>query len=162
MRSSKQPGDSSVTRDITDDLNRLMAEEVEACLRYFQLRLRLRDRDYAAAQAFFEEAIKETMEHAMAIAQQIRSRGETPTLRVNLTLGGGPVRLEATLAEALEVEQQALDAYTDLLPRVLDDPALADFIRSQVEVETEHVRAIREFAEAKSTMKLVTPPKTNC
>ena len=161
MPSSNRPGDASVTRDITDDLNRLMAEELEACLRYFQMRLRLRDRDYAVAEGFFEEAIKETMEHATAIAQQIRSLGEIPTLRVNLTLGGGPVRLEAALTEALEVEQQALDAYTDLLPRVLDDPALADFIRRQVEVETEHVRTIREFAEAKSTMKLVTPSKTD-
>ena len=71
------------------------------------------------------------------------------------------MRLEAALTEALEVGQQALDAYTDLLPRVLDDPALADFIRRQVEVETEHVRTIREFAEAKSTMKLVTPSKTD-
>ncbi len=161
MRSSKRRGDASVTRAITDDLNRLMAEEVEACLRYFQMRLRLRDRDYAVAEAFFEEAIKETMEHATAIAQQIRSLGEIPTLRVNLTLGGGPVRLEAALTEALEVEQQALDAYTDLLPRVVDDPAVADFIRRQVEVETEHVRAIRAFAEGKSTMKLVAPVETD-
>lgn len=161
VRSSKRPGGSSLTRDLTDDLNRLMAEEVEACLRYFQMRLRLRDRDYAVAEAFFDEAIKETMEHATAIAAQIRLLGEVPTLRVNLTLGGGRVRLEAALAEALDVEQQALDAYTDLLPRVVDDPALADFIRKQVEIETEHVRAIREFAEANGTMKLVATPKTD-
>lgn len=141
--------------EIVDDLNRLMAEEVEACLRYFQMRFRLRGKDYLAAEQFFEGAIKETMEHANAVAQQIRSLGQIPTLRVNLSLGGDPIRLEAALAEALDVEQQALDAYKDLLPRVTGDPVLEDFIRRQVEVETEHVRGIRDFMHAKATVKLV-------
>lgn len=146
-------------RDIVEDLNRLMAEEAEACLRYFQMRYRLRDKDYAAAHDFFEEAVKETMDHANAIAQQIRALGHIPTLRINLTLGGDPIRLEAALAEALDVEQQALDAYKDFLPRVAGDPVLEEFIRKQVEVETEHVEEIREFIQAKGTVKLVTRPK---
>src|SRR3982750_4256041 len=36
--------------DIVDELNRLMAEEAEACLRYFQLRYRLRGIDREAAE----------------------------------------------------------------------------------------------------------------
>lgn len=148
-------------RDIIDDLNRLMAEEAEACLRYFQMRFRLREKDYLVAEQFFEEAIKETMEHATSIAQQIRSRGQIPLLRINLSLGGGPIRLEAALAEALDVEQQALDAYKDLLPRVTGDPVLEEFIRRQVEVETEHVQEIREFVHANATMKLVTKSKSD-
>ena len=105
MRSSKRtPGVSGDRRDIIDDLNRLMAEEAEASLRYFQMRFRLRGKDYAAAERFFEEAIKETMEHANAIAQQIRSLGQIPILRINLSLGGDPMRLEAALAEALDLD----------------------------------------------------------
>jgi bacterioferritin (cytochrome b1) len=158
MRSSKRTRGVD-RRDVIDDLNRLMAEETEACLRYFQIRFRLRGEDYAAAAQFFEEAIKETMEHADAIAQQIRSLGEIPILRINLSLGGDPMRLEAALAEALDVEQQALDAYKELLPRVTGDPTLEVFIRRQVEVETEHVQGIREFMEAKATVKLVAESK---
>jgi bacterioferritin (cytochrome b1) len=147
---------SSDGRDIIiEDLNRLMAEEAEACLRYFQMRFRLREQDYAAAEQFFAEAIKETMEHATSLAQQIRSRGHVPQLRINLSLGGGPIRLEAALAEALDVEQQALDAYKDLLPRVSGEPELEAFIRRQVEIETDHVQEIREFMNAKSIVKLV-------
>src|SRR5687768_17777498 len=98
MRSSKRtPG--TVRPEIIDDLNRLMAEEAEACLRYFQLRFRLRGQEYLDAAPFFEEAIKETLEHADSIAQQIRALGHIPTLRINLTLGDGPVRLETALAE---------------------------------------------------------------
>jgi bacterioferritin (cytochrome b1) len=154
--SSKQtPGVAADRPDIVDDLNRLMAEEAEACLRYFQMRFRLSDKDYAVAERFFEDAVKETMDHANSIAQQIRSLGHIPTLRVNLSLGGGPMRLEAALAEALDVEQQALDAYKEFLPRVAGDPVLEEFIRKQVEVETEHVQEIRDFVQAKGKVKLV-------
>jgi bacterioferritin (cytochrome b1) len=158
MRSSKgTPG--AVRPEIIDDLNRLMAEEAEACLRYFQMRFRLRGKDYLAAAAFFEEAIKETLEHADSIAQQIRALGHIPTMRINLSLGEGPMRLEAALAEALDVEQQALDAYKDFLPRVAGDPVLEAFIRRQVEVETEHVQEIRDFVRAKGVVKLVAKAK---
>lgn len=157
-RSKKATGVGADRSDIIDDLNRLMAEEAEACLRYFQMRFRLRGKDHAAAEQFLEEAIRETLEHATSIAQQIRSLGHIPTLRINLSLGGGPIRLETALAEALDVEQQALDAYKDFLGRVAGDPALEDFIRKQVEVETEHVQEIRDFVQAKGTVKLVPKP----
>lgn len=144
---------------IVDELNRLMAEEAEACLRYFQMRFRLRGKDRAAADRLFEEAIKETLEHATAIAGQIRAMGRFPALRVHLSLGGGPVRLETALAEALDVEQQALDAYKELLPRVAADPVLEPFIRRQVEIETEHVEEIRQFVRARAAVKLVADGK---
>jgi bacterioferritin (cytochrome b1) len=145
--------------DLVDDLNRLMAEEAEACLRYFHMRFRLRGQNAEAAEQFFEEAIRETLEHATSIAEQIRALGHIPTLRVNLSLRGEPIRLEAALAEALDVEQQALDAYKDFLPRVAGDPVLEDFIRRQVEVETEHVQEIRDFVQGKGTVKLVPKPE---
>ena len=110
--------------DIVDELNRLMAEEAEACLRYFQLRYRLRGIDRQAAEQFFENGVKETLEHAEAIANQIRALGHIPRLRIDLSLGGGPIRFQDALAEALDVEQQALDAYNDLLPRVVGHPVL--------------------------------------
>ena len=156
--SERTPGAGSDS-EIIEELNRLMAEEAEACLRYFQMRFRLREKDYQAAAPFFEEAIKETLEHADSIAQQIRALGHIPTLRINLSLGDDPMRLETALAEALDVEQQALDAYKDFLPRVAGDPVLEEFIRRQVEVETEHVKEIRDFVHAKGTVKLVSKPK---
>src|SRR5688500_4536241 len=162
MNSNMPPSERAAGADrgeIIEELNRLMAEEAEACLRYFQMRFRLRGKEYLAAAPFFEEAIKETLEHADSIAQQIRALGHIPTLRINLSLGDGPMRLETALAEALDVEQQALDAYKDFLPRVAGDPVLEDFIRRQVEVETEHVKEIQDFVHAKGTVKLVSKPK---
>lgn len=156
MRSSKNsaPGDAD-RREIVDELNRLMAEEAEACLRYFHMRFRLRERDHRVAAEFLQNAIAETLEHATSIGVQICALGHTPTLRIDLSLTGGPMRLETALAEALEVEQQALDAYRDFLPRVTGDPALEPFISKQVAVETEHVDEIRQFVRSKSVVKVL-------
>lgn len=133
--------------EIVDELNRLMAEEVEAFLRYFQLRYRLRGADLLIADQFIKAAIEETQEHAAKIAAKIRVLGHTPKLNVKLTLDGGPVVLQEALAEALEFEHQALDAYKEFLPRVEGDPLLEDFIREQIAVETEHVQEISLLLE---------------
>lgn len=133
--------------EIVEELNRLMAEEAEAFLRYFQLRYRLRGTDRLAAETFFDKAMEETLEHAEEIAGKIRSLGRIPKLEIKLSLSGGPIHLEEALAEALEFERQALDAYKDFLPRVAGDPMLEDFIRKQVAVETEHVQEIAMLLE---------------
>lgn len=132
-----------------------MAEEAEASLRYFHMRFRLRGIDREAADKFFEGALKETMEHADAIARQIRALGHVPRLRIDVSLHGGPMRFEEALAEALEVEQQALDAYTDVLQRVAGDPALEDFLRKQIDVETDHVHEIMDALRAGGPLKVV-------
>ncbi|MCR4375770.1 MAG: ferritin-like domain-containing protein [Acidobacteria bacterium] len=144
--------------ELVEDLNRLMAEETEACLRYFQMRFRLRGSGRAAAEKFFEEALRETLEHADAIAQQIRSLGHIPRLHINLSLDGGPIGPAEALAEALDVEQQALDAYRDFLPRAAGHPVLEAFVRAQIAVETEHVQEILTIVSAAGPLKLVKSP----
>jgi bacterioferritin (cytochrome b1) len=144
-KSKSNPTPSQI--EIVDDLNRLMAEETEAFLRYFQMRYRLRGADRLVASKLFEEAMRETIEHAESIAKQIRIMGHTPTLKINLTVGGDPIGLQEALAEVLAVEQQALDAYKEFLPRVEGDPVLEDFIRKQIAVETEHVQEISLLLE---------------
>ena len=128
--------------EVVEELHRLMAEELEAFLRYFQLRYRLRGAERLAADKFFETAMQETLEHAEAIAKHIRILGDTPHLNVKVEVGGGPLTLKEVLNEALIFEQQALDAYRDMLPRVAGDPGLEDFIRKQIATETEHVQEI--------------------
>jgi bacterioferritin (cytochrome b1) len=133
--------------EIVEDLNRLMAEELEAFLRYFQMRYRLRGVDRLAADKLFEEGTRETLEHAEAIAKQIRALGHVPQLKIDLELRGGSTNLQEALAEMLEVERQALDAYKEVLPRVTGDTMLEDFIRKQISVETEHVQEIATLLE---------------
>ena len=133
--------------ELVEELNHLMAEEAEAFLRYFQLRYRLRGTDRLAAESFFDKAMEETLDHATEIAGKIRSLGHTPKLEIKLSLGGGPVKLQEALAESLEFEQQALDAYKEFLPHVTGDTMLEDFIRKQIATETEHVQEITMLLE---------------
>src|SRR5262245_5948272 len=133
-----------------------MAEEAEAFLRYFQMRFRLRGKGRRSAEKIFEEALKETLQHAEALAKRIQRLGHVPTLHIRLSLGGEPVGSEEALAEALDIEQQALDAYREFLPRVVGDPALEEFIRRQIAIETDHVDEIREVIGDRAPLKLVT------
>jgi bacterioferritin (cytochrome b1) len=96
------------------------------------------------------------MEHAEAIANQIRALGHIPRLQVNLSLDGTPLNAADALAEALEVEQQALAAYKEFLPRVMGHPTLEEFICRQIAVETEHVQEILQIVQAAAPLKLVT------
>jgi bacterioferritin (cytochrome b1) len=133
--------------EVVEDLNRLMAEELEAFLRYFQMHYRLRGVERLAADKLFEEGTRETLEHAEMIAKQIRALGHIPEIKIDLELKGGPTNLQDALAEMLEVERQALDAYKEVLPRVTGDTMLEDFIRKQISVETEHVQEIATLLE---------------
>ena len=144
--------------ELIDDLNRLMAEEAEACLRYFQIRFRLRGRGRETAEKFFDEAIKETLEHADAIAKQIHALGHVPSLQINVSLDEGPMTPDDALAEALEVETAALDAYQDFLPRVAGHATLEPFIRQQIAIETEHVQDIQDVLRASGHLTLVVKP----
>ena len=143
---------------IVEDLNRLMAEEVEAFLRYFQIRFRLRGRGRQAAEKFFEDALRETLDHAEALAKEIQGLGQIPRLHIHLVLSDRPTSADEALAEALDVEQQALDAYKDCLLRVSGDPKLEAFIRKQIEIETEHVQEIRDVVQTEPGLKLVERP----
>ena len=137
----------SKREEIIQELNRLMAEEVEAFLRYFQMRYRLKGVDRLAAGKFFDEAMNETLEHAESIAKMVRSLGRIPQLKVKLAIGGERFTLAEALQETLDVERQALEAYKEMLPRVAGDPVLEDFIRKQITIETEHCQEISQLLE---------------
>lgn len=133
--------------EIIAELNHLMAEEVEASLRYFQMRYRLKGADRLSAGKFFDDAMNETLEHADALAKMIRSFGQVPRLSIKMAVDGAILTLNEALQEALDVEKQALDAYKDVLPKVTGDPVLEDFIRKQIAVETEHCQEIAMLLE---------------
>jgi rubrerythrin len=68
-------------------------------------------------------------------------------LNIKLEVGGGPVGLKEALDDALIFEQQALDAYAAMLPRVEGALGLEDFIHTQIATETEHVQEIAMLLE---------------
>jgi bacterioferritin (cytochrome b1) len=135
-----------------------MAEEAEASLRYFQMRFRLKGSGRHTAEKIFAEALRETLEHAEALAQHIQTLGHVPVLHIDLALSGDRMGADEALAEAIDIEQQALDAYKEFLPKVAGEPALEDFIRKQIDVEYAHVEELREALRARGSLTLVKKP----
>lgn len=135
----------TVRPDVVAELDRLLAEEAEAALRYLQLRFRLRGEGADAVAALLADAQRETMEHAEALAAEIRALGFTPGLRVGFTPSAGWITPADALIEALDVEQAALDGYRELAARISDPPRLSAFLQAQVEVEDAHVQALRDL-----------------
>jgi bacterioferritin (cytochrome b1) len=133
--------------ELIDELNRLLAEEVEASLRYLHLKGCL-ERGHARVLAILDETFRETIEHAEILGEKIRSLGGLPSLEIRLSCPPRKVTPADALHDALTVEEAALEAYQDLYDRVRENGKPAEillFLKEQVEVETEHVEELRKI-----------------
>ncbi len=132
-----------------DRLNDLIAEEIEAGLRYFHLASTLRGMDRLLVKDILLENMKETFEHAQMIADKVLQLGGTPRLEIKLSLEPQKTTAPEALRTAVTVEQAALDAYRDLLETVEGegDLILEEFLRSQISIESEHVSELELLLE---------------
>ncbi len=131
--------------EIAQELNRCFAEEVEAATRYLHLRSAVRGLDRVIVEHVLKDAFHETIEHAEAIAQQIRSLGHVPKLDIAVSCPDEPLSGRDALRQALIFEEAALEGYQDLLKKVLGDVPLEEFVRAQVALEHQHVAQLKEL-----------------
>jgi bacterioferritin (cytochrome b1) len=137
--------------EIVDELNHLLAEEMEAAVRYLHLMIVLEPRDEAILEQL-QEAHDETDEHARIVGGMIRQLGGTPRTDIRLTGTPGPIAPLDALNEVLTIEEAALEGYQELLERVENncehpDPDVLAFLRKQVELEQEHVQEFKDLLE---------------
>jgi bacterioferritin (cytochrome b1) len=137
-----------ITQDeLIEELNGLMAEELEASLRYFALSIMV----VQPTEAFSEllrEVVGETMEHAGWVAKEIRELGGEPKINVKLSSTAVPMTTEEAVAEILIVETAALECYKDLLGRCShfdESSGVKRFLAKQVEEEEHHVSEFRDL-----------------
>lgn len=134
--------------EVIEELNRLLAEEVEASLRYLHLMSSL-DREDDRVLKVLNETFEETIEHAQILGQKIRLLGGMPHMNIRLSCPPRAVSPEDALADALVVEEAALEGYQDLTARLKDEggesPEILGFLEQQVVVETEHVEELRQM-----------------
>jgi len=136
----------SLSRDeLTLELNRVFAEEVEAGTRYLHLLAAVRGMDRLVVERVLREGFRETIEHAETIAQKIRSLGRVPTLDIQVRCPANPMTGREALRQALVFEEAALEGYRDLLRKVEGDVPLEEFVRTQIAVESEHVAQLKEL-----------------
>ncbi|HIO65716.1 MAG: hypothetical protein DSY81_07705 [Bacillota bacterium] len=135
-----------ITREETiARLNALLAEELEASIRYLHLGSMVQGIDRLIVQKILQENHEETVEHAQQVSEKILQLGGNPSPRIQLNLDGRRYSGQQAIAEALLFEQAALDGYRDLLEQVdsSGDVVLEEFARQQVAVESEHVSQLQ-------------------
>ncbi len=132
---------------VVQRLNEVLAEEVEASVRYLHLAMSVKGLDRLLVQDKLFEGMQETLEHAQMIAERIVQMGATPRIRLNVDLDGPKVTGAEAIQTALAVEEAALEAYRDLLEQVQDDVALEEFVRAQIALESQHVADLRLLLE---------------
>jgi len=126
-------------------LNELLAEELEASIRYLHLGTLVQGIDRLVIQKGLQENHEETVEHAQQVSEKILQVGGTPKPKINLELTGEKCTGVEALQTALLFEQAALDAYKEFLEVVegSGDVVLEEFARQQVALESEHVSELR-------------------
>ncbi|MGB1397037.1 MAG: ferritin-like domain-containing protein [Planctomycetota bacterium] len=126
-------------------LNELLAEELEASIRYLHLGTLVQGIDRLVIQKVLQENHEETVEHAQQVSEKILQVGGTPKPKINLELTGEKCTGVEALQTALLFEQAALDAYKEFLEVVegSGDVVLEEFARQQVALESEHVSELR-------------------
>ena len=126
-------------------LNELLAEELEASIRYLHLGTLVQGIDRLVIQKVLQENHEETVEHAQQVSEKILQVGGTPKPKINLELTGEKCTGVEALQTALLFEQAALDAYKEFLEVVegSGDVVLEEFARQQVALESEHVSKLR-------------------
>ncbi|MBA4684409.1 MAG: ferritin-like domain-containing protein [Planctomycetes bacterium] len=126
-------------------LNELLAEELEASIRYLHLGTLVQGIDRLVIQKVLQENHEETVEHAQQVSEKILQVGGTPKPKINLELTGEKCTGIEALQTALLFEQAALDAYKEFLEVVegSGDVVLEEFARQQVALESEHVSELQ-------------------
>ena len=126
-------------------LNELLAEELEASIRYLHLGTLVQGIDRLVFQKVLQENHEETVEHAQQVSEKILQVGGTPKPKINLELTGEKCTGIEALQTALLFEQAALDAYKEFLEVVegSGDVVLEEFARQQVALESEHVSELQ-------------------
>ena len=130
-------------------LNELFAEEVEAGIRYLLIACTLKGMDRLLVRDVMLDNMKETFEHAQALANKMLQLGGTPSLDLKLNVPEEKPSATDAIRTALAFEQAALDAYREALDQLGDDEdvVLEEFLRAQVAVESEHVAELYTLLE---------------
>jgi len=146
MREARGKQMSSYSReDALRRLNELLAEELEASIRYLHLSTLVQGIDRLVIQKVLQENHEETIEHAQQVSEKIIQVGGVPQPKINLELTGNKCTGIEALQIALLFEQAALDAYGEFLEVVegSGDVILEEFARQQVAIESEHVSELQ-------------------
>lgn len=128
---------------LIDSLNHAISLELCALLQYNQNQQMLMGADRRLWRDFFKDMSDHGLEDAREFGSRVVALGGVPTHEP------APVRqardVEEMLRNALHLEQQLVDAYTDALSHCLDNPAYRNLIEEQILHETKDVEDLEKY-----------------
>ena len=142
MAKSKD-GTASVDPKLVAALEQLHSNELSGVVRYLHYAHMIFGANRIPIVAWLKEQATESMDHAWKIGEKMTALGLHPSMKVLPVPETGKHNVLDVLREALDYERAALADYRSLLKLVgqvaPDDPALEDWVREFVSVETEHL-----------------------
>jgi bacterioferritin len=133
-------------KGVLDVLNRILEIELAGVVRYAHYSLMVFGHARIPIVSWMRTQANEGLTHALQAGEHITSLGGHPSLRIGKLLETQRHDIDQILREALEHEQEGVDAYRKLLDLVRDqDVMLEEYARKMVHDEEVHISEIEKM-----------------
>jgi bacterioferritin len=133
-------------KTVLDVLNRILEIELAGVVRYAHYSLMVFGHARIPIVSWMRAQADEGLTHALAAGEHITAMGGHPSLRIGKLLETHRHDIDQILREAMEHEQEGVDAYRKLLELVRDkDVMLEEYARKMVHDEEVHITAIEKM-----------------
>jgi bacterioferritin len=133
-------------KTVLDVLNRILEIELAGVVRYAHYSLMVFGHARIPIVSWMRTQADEGLTHALAAGEHITAMGGHPSLRIGKLLETHRHDIDQILREAMEHEQEGVDAYRKLLELVRDkDIMLEEYARKMVHDEEVHITAIEKM-----------------
>jgi bacterioferritin len=133
-------------KTVLDVLNRILEIELAGVVRYAHYSLMVFGHARIPIVSWMRTQADEGLTHALAAGEHITAMGGHPSLRIGKLLETHRHDIDQILREAMEHEQEGVDAYRKLLELVRDkDIMLEEYARKMVHDEEVHIAAIEKM-----------------
>ncbi len=133
-------------KSVLDVLNRILEIELAGVVRYAHYSLMVFGHARIPIVSWMRTQANEGLTHALQAGEHITSMGGHPSLRIGKLLETQRHDIDQILREAMEHEQEGVDAYRKLLELVRDrDIMLEEYARRMVHDEEIHISEIEKM-----------------
>ena len=133
-------------KSVLDVLNRILEIELAGVVRYAHYSLMVFGHARIPIVSWMRTQANEGLTHALQAGEHITSLGGHPSLRIGKLLETQRHDIDQILREAMDHEQEGVDAYRKLLDLVRDrDVMLEEYARKMVHDEEVHISEIEKM-----------------
>ena len=133
-------------KSVLDVLNRILEIELAGVVRYAHYSLMVFGHARIPIVSWMRTQANEGLTHALQAGEHITSMGGHPSLRIGKLLETQRHDIDQILREAMDHEQEGVDAYRKLLDLVRDrDVMLEEYARKMVHDEEVHISEIEKM-----------------